>query len=92
MRLNSSACNATGTASRSFSTSASSWKPRWLVTGGSYAGALTAWARLKYPHLYHAALASSGVVHVIKDFTDFDRQVGAGAGTSWQAVRHRVIA
>lgn len=48
---------------------------KWLVIGGSYAGAMSAWLRLKYPHLFHASLASSAVVNVILDFDEFDRQV-----------------
>lgn len=80
--LSLSACHGSppnGTQSSSSSPLPSSrLRPHWLVTGGSYAGALSAWARLKYPHLFHAALSSSGVVHVIKDFTDFDRQVNGG--------------
>jgi len=51
----------------------------WFVFGGSYAGALSAWFRLKFPHLTCGSLASSGVVLAVYNFTDFDKQVGAGA-------------
>lgn len=34
----------------------------WVVFGASYSGALSAWARAKYPHLYTAAFASSATV------------------------------
>jgi serine protease 16 len=34
---------------------------RLIVYGGSYAGAMTSWLRLKYPHLVYAAVSSSGV-------------------------------
>jgi hypothetical protein len=52
----------------------------WFVFGGSYAGALSAWFRLKFPHLTCGSLASSGVVLAVYNFTDFDKQVSEGAG------------
>lgn len=45
----------------------------WLCIGGSYAGAMSAWYRMKYPHLTIGALASSAVVNAIFNFTDFDK-------------------
>ncbi|CAI7817585.1 unnamed protein product [Closterium sp. NIES-53] len=51
---------------------------QWVVTGVSYAGALSAWARLSYPHLFRASLASSAVINVIKDFHEFEAQVRGG--------------
>ncbi|KAH9609071.1 hypothetical protein KSS87_021831 [Heliosperma pusillum] len=47
----------------------------WFVFGGSYAGALSAWFRLKFPHLTCGSLASSAVVLAVYDFTEFDQQV-----------------
>lgn len=49
----------------------------WFVFGGSYAGALSAWFRLKFPHLTCGSLASSAVVLAIHNFTEFDQQVNA---------------
>jgi hypothetical protein len=47
----------------------------WFFFGGSYSGALSAWFRLKFPHLTCGSLASSAVVLAIQDFTEFDQQV-----------------
>ncbi|RNF22911.1 putative serine carboxypeptidase S28 [Trypanosoma conorhini] len=47
-------------------------KLKWLVVGGSYAGALSAWARATYPEDFHAAWSSSGVVNAIFDYSAFD--------------------
>lgn len=46
----------------------------------SYSGALSAWFRLKYPHITHLSLSSSGVVNAILDFTAFDEQVATSVG------------
>ena len=35
---------------------------KWIVIGGSYAGAMAGWFRLKYPHLSAGAIGSSGVI------------------------------
>jgi len=47
--------------------------PKWVVIGGSYAGAMSAWFRYIYPHLVSGAISSSGVVNAIADFQDFEK-------------------
>ncbi|XLT10769.1 hypothetical protein HN51_056562 [Arachis hypogaea] len=58
----------------------------WFFFGGSYSGALSAWFRLKYPHLTCGSLASSAVVQAVFDFTEFDQQIGESAGPECKAV------
>ncbi|XP_012573753.1 probable serine protease EDA2 isoform X2 [Cicer arietinum] len=57
----------------------------WFFFGGSYAGALSAWFRLKFPHLTCGSLASSAVVLAVQDFTEFDQQIGESAGAECKA-------
>ncbi|KAK2657052.1 hypothetical protein Ddye_010104 [Dipteronia dyeriana] len=52
----------------------------WFVFGVSYSGALSAWFRLKFPHLTCGSLASSAVVQAVYSFTEFDQQIGESAG------------
>jgi pimeloyl-ACP methyl ester carboxylesterase len=69
----------------------------WVSVGGSYPGALSAWFRIKYPHLVIGSLASSAVVLAVEDFKDFDEQIYLSSARSgdfcWQALNasnHRV--
>ncbi|CAB0016347.1 unnamed protein product [Nesidiocoris tenuis] len=48
---------------------------RWVVFGGSYSGSLAAWARLKYPHLVHAAVSTSGPLLAEANFKSYDEVV-----------------
>ncbi|KAM1361925.1 hypothetical protein FF1_026994 [Malus domestica] len=57
----------------------------WFVFGVSYPGALSAWFRVKFPHLTCGSLASSAVVEAIYDFTEFDQQIGESAGPECKA-------
>ncbi|KAL1191913.1 putative serine protease EDA2 [Cardamine amara subsp. amara] len=52
----------------------------WFFFGVSYSGALSAWFRLKFPHLTCGSLASSAVVRTIYEFSKFDQQIGESAG------------
>ncbi|XP_007971608.1 thymus-specific serine protease [Chlorocebus sabaeus] len=55
--------------SRLFNVSSSS---PWICFGGSYAGSLAAWARLKFPHLIFASVASSAPVRAVLDFSEYN--------------------
>ena len=50
-------------------------KAEWVVVGGSYPGALSAWFKSIYPDHAVAAWSSSGVINAILDFDDFDRDL-----------------
>ncbi|VVC45214.1 Alpha/Beta hydrolase fold,Peptidase S28 [Cinara cedri] len=48
---------------------------KWVAFGGSYAGSLAAWLRLKYPHLVHIAVSSSGPLLAKIDFQEYFKVV-----------------
>ncbi|XP_076764342.1 putative serine protease K12H4.7 [Xylocopa sonorina] len=47
------------------------WNSTVIVFGGSYAGSVATWARLKYPHLIQGALASSAPLLAKADFYEY---------------------
>ncbi|XP_014469175.1 PREDICTED: putative serine protease K12H4.7 [Dinoponera quadriceps] len=51
-----------------------------IVFGGSYAGNMATWARLKYPHLIQGALASSAPVNAKADFYEYYEVVTRSLG------------
>ena len=57
---------------------------KWITVGGSYAGAMSAWFRSKYPHLTVGAIGSSGVVLAVEDFSAFDDQIYESAAKNGQ--------
>jgi len=57
----------------------------WIVFGGSYSGSLAAWARLKYPHLFHGAFAASAPVQAQLDFPQYFEVVSRSVGASCSA-------
>ncbi|XP_061343785.1 probable serine protease EDA2 isoform X2 [Gastrolobium bilobum] len=62
----------------------------WFSFGGSYPGALSAWFRLKFPHLTCGSLASSAVVLAVYNFTEFDQQIGESAGAECKSVLQEI--
>jgi len=44
----------------------------WFPISGSYSGALSAWLRGKWPHIFAGAYSSSGVVNPFYEFSQYD--------------------
>jgi hypothetical protein len=47
----------------------------WIICGGSYPGALSAWFRSLYPEHVLISWSSSGVINAIQDFSNFDLDI-----------------
>ncbi len=56
-------------------------KGKWIAIGGSYAGSLAAYYRLKYPSNVIGALASSAPVMAKASFEEYDHHVAKVTGT-----------
>lgn len=50
-------------------------KGKWIAAGGSYAGTLSAFYRLKHPELVTGSLASSGPVFMKNEFFEYDGHI-----------------
>ncbi|XP_037042971.1 putative serine protease K12H4.7 [Bradysia coprophila] len=54
---------------------------KWIAFGGSYPGSLAAWLRLKYPHLVHGSISSSGPLQAKADFKEYFEVVKDSLGS-----------
>jgi hypothetical protein len=48
-----------------------------LVVGGSYAGSMSSWFRLYYPHVANYSWASSGPLRIERLFPEYDYKIGS---------------
>lgn len=65
---------------------------QWITVGGSYAGAMSAYYRLKHPDSIAFALASSGPVQAKASFEEYDHQVATVVPAACLAAMQKVTA
>ncbi|KXN71850.1 peptidase S28 [Conidiobolus coronatus NRRL 28638] len=53
---------------------------KWILVGGSYAGNLVSWTKLKFPKLIWAGLASSAPINIKRDFYEYDEAISSALG------------
>lgn len=41
---------------------------KWILFGGSYAGAMSVWFRVRYPGLTHGSISSSGPINPVVNY------------------------
>jgi pimeloyl-ACP methyl ester carboxylesterase len=64
---------------------------KWFTIGGSYAGSLSAYYRLKYPELTQGSLASSPPVMAKAEFEEYDQTVSNVVGAACGAKMREVV-
>lgn len=66
-------------------------EPDWIVIGGSYPGALSAWFKSQYPNHTIGAWSSSGVINATYDFHEFDHSLFTSMSKSGENCPNQVI-